>query len=332
MPSSFLTTPDIAGIQLSLRQHAIEGMVFGIELLLTLFTILLLCQQGLRQSLMRTFLVAASGTMLINSAITVALDLVGDIIQVHALLDPTYDPTSMYFNTEVVTVVLARLSYFLGDLIVVWRAWMIFKGEIVPRAILLFCIIQSFACSIYNAVLATKKLLGFILVDTNPARIILPVSLLFTNITATLLIGYKAWQYRQSVKIHLSNLNTTSQVEQIFVLLIQSGILYCILWVLTLPYSFVPAYLHSVAVYLDVIIPHIEAIFPTAIILLSYLYKSQDTILSAISVSEEMEFAVPAPTSQSALSASTHPHDTQHVTDKESSDIQEVHRGDSTIV
>ncbi|KAF5367149.1 hypothetical protein D9758_003835 [Tetrapyrgos nigripes] len=97
--------------------------------------------------------------------------------------------------------------------------------------------------------------------------------------------------------------------------------------ILVIPGVFNPVYHDSVGPYLEIMIPHPETIYPTAIILLSDLYKNQqDSILE--SLSQPLEFAAPAPSSQSDPPASTQAHDTQ---DGEN-DIQEVSRGDSVVV
>ncbi|KAF5366250.1 hypothetical protein D9758_005816 [Tetrapyrgos nigripes] len=86
--------------------------------------------------------------------------------------------------------------------------------------------------------------------------------------------------------------------------------------------------------YLDVMVPHLEAIYPTVIILLSHLYKNhQDSILE--SLSQPLEFAAapaPIPSSQSDPSAFGRGHDTQDGMNENENDIQEVRRRDSVIV
>ncbi|KAF5338570.1 hypothetical protein D9758_016964 [Tetrapyrgos nigripes] len=134
--------------------------------------------------------------------------------------------------------------------------------------------------------------------------------------------------YRQSIKVHLRNLSRKGQVEQLLVLLIESGVLYCIPWIVTLPAGFVSEkYTDSVGIFMDVITPHIEVIYPTAIILLSLVYRAQqDSLLSAISLSAPLGFAAPAPSSQSI--SLTPVHGTLDG-DKES---QEVGGGSSAMV
>ena len=77
-----------------------------------------------------------------------------------------------------------------------------------------------------------------------------------------------------------------------------------------MPTPFNQGYSDSVDTYLGIIQPHLETIYPTAIILLSHLYKNhQDSILE--SLSQPLEFAAPPPSSQSEPPVSTQGYGTQ---------------------
>ncbi|KAI0744358.1 hypothetical protein C8Q80DRAFT_1186463 [Daedaleopsis nitida] len=60
---------------------------------------------------------------------------------------------------------------------------------------------------------------------------------LVTNITATGLIAYKAWHHRRMVKQHLSTGSARTRAERTLTLLVESGIVYCILWVFVVAYQ-----------------------------------------------------------------------------------------------
>ncbi|KAM5536435.1 hypothetical protein V8D89_009871 [Ganoderma adspersum] len=54
---------------------------------------------------------------------------------------------------------------------------------------------------------------------------------LSTNVLATSLIGYKAWQMRRRLRGYLVANFGGSQVEKLFAVLIESGAVYCAIWV-----------------------------------------------------------------------------------------------------
>ncbi|KAH8991857.1 hypothetical protein EDB86DRAFT_2933376 [Lactarius hatsudake] len=60
---------------------------------------------------------------------------------------------------------------------------------------------------------------------------------LATNLISTGLIAWKAWQHRVSVRKHLGEGTGSVRVDRVFALLIESGFIYCCLWVCPAPIS-----------------------------------------------------------------------------------------------
>ncbi|THU76602.1 hypothetical protein K435DRAFT_704503 [Dendrothele bispora CBS 962.96] len=60
---------------------------------------------------------------------------------------------------------------------------------------------------------------------------ILTIPLIFTNLVATVLIGYKTWCHHRNIQNNLGNAGSSSKVQKILLLLMESGIIYLILWV-----------------------------------------------------------------------------------------------------
>ncbi|THU85297.1 hypothetical protein K435DRAFT_685839, partial [Dendrothele bispora CBS 962.96] len=88
--------------------------------------------------------------------------------------------------------------------------------------------------------------------------------LLFTNLSTTLLIAYRAWygfyldvskvgpgnyfyirQYRQFVRQYFAKESLNKIVNKIFLVLVESGMLYCLFWVKKLFLSFFSFFLFS---------------------------------------------------------------------------------------
>jgi len=56
---------------------------------------------------------------------------------------------------------------------------------------------------------------------------------LATNVLATTFIAWKAWDYYRTVGRYFRKRRSSGRVERFLVLLIESGFVYCILWVIT---------------------------------------------------------------------------------------------------
>ncbi|KAJ7591745.1 hypothetical protein C8J56DRAFT_754079, partial [Mycena floridula] len=143
---------------------------------------------------------------------------------------------------------LLRLNWILSDAVVVWRAWTLWPKHRTIQVILIVCMLASIGVS--------EKQVGCILliylvgkgppVGSGPFRLLVTLAPLITNITATILMSVKAWyvesnwshdlikdyNYRQ-YRRDLSTLGRTNNglVKKILFFLVESGFVYCIIWV-----------------------------------------------------------------------------------------------------
>ncbi|KAL5525816.1 hypothetical protein ACEPAG_7153 [Sanghuangporus baumii] len=138
---------------------------------------------------------------------------------------------------------LLLINYVLTDGVVVWRAWVLCKDGskkiLMVPLFWLFCTFLSVLATI--AIRVTMLVIGdkldSIIDVTQMVNLVLS---LLTNICATSIIGFRAWQHRQEVREVVSEKrDTNSRVERILVLLVESGLIYCISGLLVLLASFV---------------------------------------------------------------------------------------------
>ncbi|KAL1700856.1 hypothetical protein EV121DRAFT_294790 [Schizophyllum commune] len=57
-------------------------------------------------------------------------------------------------------------------------------------------------------------------------------AMLITNAVATALVGIKLWLYRRNVRASMKLMSGGGQVGSILVLLVESGVVYCLVWIL----------------------------------------------------------------------------------------------------
>ncbi|KAI5826153.1 hypothetical protein K523DRAFT_419467 [Schizophyllum commune Tattone D] len=119
-----------------------------------------------------------------------------------------------------------HISYLLGDALVVWRAWVIWPDNCTARGLLATCMVFTVAglfADLYldfSAILVSKALNAPMIIAT-----------LLRNAVATVLVGIRAWEYRQGIASVLGRSTFGSQVGRILVLLLESGLFYCAIWV-----------------------------------------------------------------------------------------------------
>ncbi|KAJ7643684.1 hypothetical protein FB45DRAFT_895745 [Roridomyces roridus] len=279
-PKQLGALPDsaIAALQGDLITTAIQFFLHGIYT--TLVTIALYSMWMSKTTLAtRKALIAAVLFMFACANIQVISQVVFTIIQIFEFgLHPPADDALRIRNIRLSENVFGRINYFMSDVIVVWRAWVLWQENGRVKILLTFCILLSFA-----GVTADMTVIGLYLfgnpkfLPTGPKRLALIIPLMITNFVATVLFGVKAWQYRQQIKEFLGvPKDRRTNVERILVLLTESGGIYCLIWI---PQLFI--YLSSTNPtnlgYIIVVnmLPQLSAIYPVIIVLLVALERTQ---------------------------------------------------------
>ncbi|TFK81879.1 hypothetical protein K466DRAFT_501367, partial [Polyporus arcularius HHB13444] len=127
-----------------------------------------------------------------------------------------------------------------GDSIVWWRAWVLWPDNRVIRSICAIVILLTTtqAAAAGNTIPAPQLGLGSVatrgtMFSGDAWGIAAGLSSFLTNAVATSLIAYRAWEHRRVVMSYLRGQSRRTQVERTLALLVESGLLYCALWVST---------------------------------------------------------------------------------------------------
>ncbi|THV06848.1 hypothetical protein K435DRAFT_960121 [Dendrothele bispora CBS 962.96] len=262
---SMLTRADSVAIETLIIAEMIQGLLYDN------------CR-GL--SLTRRILIAALTLIFLCSTATIVTDLVKDLIQIKQLGEPDYSPRLAKQKASIVATFSTRMSYFLGDVIVVWRAWIIVGDKPRARFALGTCLLASFVAIIVNVTYTIKSLL-ISKPQPVPWRLMLPTTLLITNILANSLVAHRIWRYRLEVAKYLKygKDGKRGQVERVLTLLLEYGILYSFLWVMTLITTSPRAHTNDYPVFFGIILPHSIIIYPTMIILFAPTDSTTTVIL-----------------------------------------------------
>ncbi|KAI0687117.1 hypothetical protein C8T65DRAFT_590628, partial [Cerioporus squamosus] len=130
-----------------------------------------------------------------------------------------------------------------GDSVVWWRAWVLWPGSRAVRSVCVIMILLT--TSTHSLYFRSRIAITMLLVATRATYgtmfsgdawgIAAALSSLLTNIVATTLIAYRAWYHRRTIMSYFRGSPRHTQVERTLALLIESGLLYCALWVSDLP-------------------------------------------------------------------------------------------------
>ncbi|PIL28291.1 hypothetical protein GSI_09579 [Ganoderma sinense ZZ0214-1] len=137
------------------------------------------------------------------------------------------------------------LAVVLGDAVVWWRVWVIWPRSLIVRVICVALLSATMAMGIVDtsdscsaAAFSTVSVYNLTYIPSGSFYqsdlfgLAASVLSLATNMVATILIGCKAWEHAK-IMGSVSSLKRSSRVEKILIFLVESGTIYCIIWVCT---------------------------------------------------------------------------------------------------
>ncbi|KAH8831587.1 hypothetical protein DL96DRAFT_1706014 [Flagelloscypha sp. PMI_526] len=225
---------------------------------------------------------------------------------------------------------LWMLNMIIGDAVVIWRAWILWPGRRIVLLLPLIFLAGTFSfavlaiwCLAEDSFNSLSRVVGSSSRTCSWAEPIAWAMSLCTNIVATSLIAVKAWQHRQLLKRHFEVQPRKSQAQKALMLLIESGSLYCVLFLLQIVGFFTFTRTDSRFYLYGAIEPfgeQLSGIYPTAIIVIVAL---QQTVHAHTTYHEHtggptIEFAPSPARSNLATTKDTFPSPSEDRTDRTS--------------
>ncbi|KAL0566803.1 hypothetical protein V5O48_015199 [Marasmius crinis-equi] len=259
---------------------------YGIYLVLVCFTIVILCRNGGNSRAKIVLLLAVLSMFAISTFFVFAYACIFleeiHMVFISGVTEPVANKIIAYRMRFTVLSLMQEVMFLIevviGDFVVVWRAWVLWSENRkipLPSVLLLLCsavsMLSFLGCFIhYDWPLIVPPTCTALNVSTY-------VLSMATNVAGTAAIGYKAWVHRCFLKkYHFAAGN--HRVLKALVLLMESGMVYTLLWVLQL-INFVPSVGDSYPgqltqeVFTSISV-QLVAIYPTMVIILVYLQRS----------------------------------------------------------
>ncbi|KAL1731634.1 hypothetical protein EV714DRAFT_235927 [Schizophyllum commune] len=199
---------------------------------------------------------------------------------------PRPEDAALAMRLNKTDLTLSRINAILSDLIVVWRAWALWPDSLFVKSLLAFCMTGTVAGTLGDIVLVH---MGGSTRSMQLARLLLSIlPILLTNIVATVVVSVKVWEYRRTIRDCLAQ-PTSTPIEKVLLLIVESGGLYVVIWVIflllclsDLPAAFGAGGPISPAYLMGSIIPSLSGIYPTAIIIITAMQTSPEASLATI--------------------------------------------------
>jgi len=132
---------------------------------------------------------------------------------------------------------------------------------------------------------------------------ILSLPALATNLVATSFILFRIWEHRQFVKSDIAEGNATDKVTNILTLLVESSFIYCFVWVIYIM-AYFQVFTQTGLLIMDSIMVQIVGIYPTLIILLVAINRSQVDRYTSYASNPTLRFAPNSRTTRNVTSGS----------------------------
>ncbi|KAJ7578234.1 hypothetical protein C8J56DRAFT_1060356 [Mycena floridula] len=277
MQPGLLAESDIFSLKESLIQTAVGFILYGIYSALVIIVLYKLWTNK-AQLAADHILITAVIIMFIASTTQIFISLAFYLIQLPTL---GFDPPNnerLLIIMSILTATMTRLNYFIGDSTVVWRAWKLWTNHPRVHTLLCICLIGTFAGVTVDFAFAILFELSQFSDSPrfSPLRsLILTIPLFLTNIISTLVIAYQVWEYKVEIKRNLGrSRNKRTKAERVLILLMESGSIYCLLWLSMLVFGLKSSDNKSLShALVGGILPQL-AIYPIIIILLITLQKA----------------------------------------------------------
>ncbi|KAL1659603.1 hypothetical protein GGF50DRAFT_91843 [Schizophyllum commune] len=242
-------------------------MVAGVQFTLFLASISALARRSSRKYVLYFF----TTFLFLDSTIWVALSLQLGISAARVPVDPT--SLDILNSIAAPLLLLSRMNHVLSDVVVVWRAWILWPSNKAVKVALIVSVAAA-----YTAHFPVER--------DNYIRVflfILPV--VWTNILVTVLIAFKVREYRIEIKSYLGRA-TKTRVERFLVLLVESGCVYSAIWLAyfaisladssgLIPASDLPGFgSWDIWAVFAAVMPMTAGVYPTIVIIISTVQSS----------------------------------------------------------
>ncbi|KAL1661818.1 hypothetical protein GGF50DRAFT_129219 [Schizophyllum commune] len=198
----------------------------GIQIALSIATFVALARNPGRKRALYVVVTAVMLALLVNSTTTFVVF----VCKFHLSFSTNHHHD--HLTAEGLTVLkivgdlMRKIVLVVCDVIVVWRAWVIYPESRRVRAVLFACTL----CCLGGLAIHSVFIDGPDRIYHSSVAALVPVCTLLTNIVATSLVSRRLWTYRRNISRVLHAGKRASKIDMFLTLLVESSAVYCVAW------------------------------------------------------------------------------------------------------
>ncbi|KAJ6594233.1 hypothetical protein B0H19DRAFT_54622 [Mycena capillaripes] len=223
---------------------ALQAFFFGLYTVVTALATRMLLKRGLKTRSQHALFFLTIITYLLSTAYW-AYSVADVVDRMRVFINDVQNPSNYNASHDEVTKwsplfnALVLVNYIFSDAVVVWRAWIICLRSyrkylwftiafLVLTAISIICIIIFRIIALVEVPYAQLPNGSYLRKGIDILQISAIGCSLISNLSATVVVGATAWEYRRSIRAAFADNTKSTTANQILMLVVESGLLYCI--------------------------------------------------------------------------------------------------------
>ncbi|KAL1744131.1 hypothetical protein HDZ31DRAFT_39430 [Schizophyllum fasciatum] len=244
-----------------------------------------LIARGIRSFKPRLYLFAAITTMFVTTSVYVVLDIIVTLYEVRQAANASTEADeSVLTRLYVAENAILRSNFIISDMIVVWRAWILWNTSRLARKGLIISLCLTFCAIVADIGVVSWEIMvpGLSHQSAVLLSLLWTLPTLFTNVTVTALMAVKAWPM-QRCRVRNDSLvsrQSTRRVGKALHILFSTGVVYCCVCALLVTGGLVQDRAHTFAAVMGTVGVCIAGIYPTLIVIWAALEPENEPVFA----------------------------------------------------
>ncbi|KAL1724538.1 hypothetical protein EV715DRAFT_269037 [Schizophyllum commune] len=265
-------------LQWVIAYTAVQFAFYGLNAVCFLTSAYCLISRGVRGSRPRLGLLAATTIMFIGSTVFVVLDTIQSMYGARDAFGTLQEHDCTHLtHLSIAQNVVLRMMFMLSDVIVVWRAWVLWSANRIVRRCLIVCLTLTCSCLLADAAVVAWEQAVSYYANSALFSLLVTLPILVTNVTVTTTIGVRAIAHYKAMRSNIGSREYGQKVMRALLVLLWSGAAYCVLCFVFFASGVTSNHGRRWGEFVGAIGASVSCTYPTLIIIWAALERDSDT-------------------------------------------------------